>query len=93
MLKRQLKEEKARVAEEMVKRNDAKRAAKSELRAEQFLTSEEAMLRRFKKALEKSGQTSGAKKAERKKREPKPSFFAPVVNENEPIPEYVEYDE
>jgi len=92
-LKKQLKEEKARIKEEMIKRNEAKKVENTEIRAERFLTTEEEMLRRFKKALEKSGQTYSVKKAEPKKTPSKPSYFAPVLSEKQPIPEYIEQED
>ena len=94
------------MAVEALKRAEEKRAAKSEIRPEKILASEEEMLRRFKKALENTSGArskmgpndiviSGAGKLSRKNevsvvKPARQAYFAPAVSENEQMPEYIE---
>lgn len=63
VLKKNLKIEKARVAEETAKKAEMRRQAKADIKPEQFLQSEEEMLRRFKQAIIASNQNSRPKKS------------------------------
>ena len=61
-MKKTLKEERKRQAEEIAIKKEAKKAATADIKPEQFLASEEEMLRRFRLALAASNKKSQPKK-------------------------------